>query len=204
MLELDHVLIAVGDLDAAAQEFETLYGLESIEGGRHPGLGTMNRIVPLGDAYLELVSVIEAREAAASVFGRWVARSAAAGGHLLGWAVRTDHLESLCRRLDLTPLPGSRLGRDAKPIRWRTAGIERAAAEPSLPFFIEWEPGGILPGRSAVREPAAITEVAIRGDELRLSSWLGDNILPASVTPGSPAVVSVTVDGPRGRVIVDH
>jgi hypothetical protein len=87
MIELDHVLIAVADLDAAAQEVQDRYGLASVEGGRHQGLGTANRIVPLGETYLELVAMVDDDEAAAGGFGSWVA-----GGdlpRLLGWCVRT-------------------------------------------------------------------------------------------------------------------
>ena len=40
-MRLDHLVIAVSDLAAPT-------GYESIEGGRHPGWGTANRIVPLG------------------------------------------------------------------------------------------------------------------------------------------------------------
>src|SRR5687768_15600144 len=47
--ELDHVLVAVTDLAAAARTIEAEYGLMAEEGGRHPGWGTANRIVPLGD-----------------------------------------------------------------------------------------------------------------------------------------------------------
>ena len=101
-VELDHALIAVAVLATAASEIEARYGLASIEGGRHPGWGTANRIVPLGDTYLELI---------------------AAGG--------------------------SRVSSGGGALRWRTAGIERAAAEPSLPFFIEWGPGTPFPGRAA-------------------------------------------------------
>ena len=72
-LELDHVLIAVADLAAAARELEVRHGLASVEGGRHPGWGTANRIVPLGDTYLELIAVVDEAEAAESPFGRWVA-----------------------------------------------------------------------------------------------------------------------------------
>ena len=46
-MELDHVLIAVAELEAAAREIEGRYGLTSVEGGRHAGWGTANRIVPL-------------------------------------------------------------------------------------------------------------------------------------------------------------
>jgi len=58
-LELDHVLLAVADLEAAGREIEAWYGLTSIEGGRHPGWGTANRIVPLGETYLELITVVD-------------------------------------------------------------------------------------------------------------------------------------------------
>ena len=59
MIELDHVLIAVSDLEAAAREVERRHGLASVEGGRHQGLGTAKRIVPLGDTYLVLVAVVD-------------------------------------------------------------------------------------------------------------------------------------------------
>ncbi len=42
------MLIGVADLAAAALELEAHCGLASVEGGRHPGWGTANRIVPLG------------------------------------------------------------------------------------------------------------------------------------------------------------
>jgi hypothetical protein len=45
-LELDHVLLAVRDLQAAGSILEDRYGLASIEGGRHPDWGTANRIWP--------------------------------------------------------------------------------------------------------------------------------------------------------------
>src|SRR6476469_4083347 len=52
-------MIAVTDLDAAGREFEARHRLASVAGGRHPGWGTANRIVPLGDAYLELVAIVD-------------------------------------------------------------------------------------------------------------------------------------------------
>ncbi|HEY7873966.1 MAG TPA: VOC family protein, partial [Actinomycetota bacterium] len=110
-LELDHVLIAVADLAATAHEIEVRHGLASIEGGRHPGWGTANRIVPLGAAYLELDAVVDEAEAAQSPFGRWVAAARPSLPRLLGWAVRTPELEDVARRLDLTVAAGSRAGR---------------------------------------------------------------------------------------------
>ena len=91
-MELDHVLIAASDLAAAASAIEARHGLASVEGGRHPGWGTANMIVPLGETYLELVAVVDESEASRSAFGRWVARADphATLAQPLGWAVRTD------------------------------------------------------------------------------------------------------------------
>ena len=55
-LIVDHVLIAVRDLDAAKDTFERL-GFKVTPEGRHPGRGTSNRLVVFGGEYLELISV---------------------------------------------------------------------------------------------------------------------------------------------------
>ena len=75
-MELDHVLIAVTNLEAAAREFETRHRLSSVEGGRHLAWGTANRIVPLGSSYIELIAVVDEAVAGDSAFGRWVAGGA--------------------------------------------------------------------------------------------------------------------------------
>ena len=69
-VELDHVLVAVTDLAAAGRDIERRHGLTSIEGGSHPAWGTTNRIVPLGESYLELVAVVDPNKAAGTAFGR--------------------------------------------------------------------------------------------------------------------------------------
>jgi hypothetical protein len=191
LIELDHVLIAVSDLEAAAREVERRHGLASVEGGRHQGLGTANRIVPLGDTYLELVAVVDEAEAAQSGFGSWVASGDLPG--LLGWCVRTDDLDSVAGRLGLPIADGERARPDGTVLRWRMAGLERSAEEASLPFFIEWGAETPYPGE-ALPQSATIREVRLQGDPQRLAQWLGDANLPISVREGSPALESVVVD----------
>ena len=205
-MELDHVLIAVSDLTAAALQIEAQHGLASIEGGRHPGWGTANRIVPLGESYLELVAVVDESEAAQSPFGRWVA-----GAHLepaspLGWAVRTTRLDEIAGRLGLRVDAGSRAGRDGRMVQWRVAGIEQAAAEPSLPFFIEWAHGTPLPGRVRATHPSGpvqLAELHLDGDADRLATWLGAHRLPITVRPGGPAVAGIVLAGATGETVLD-
>ena len=175
---------------------ETRHGFASIEGGRHPGWGTANRIVPLGDNYLELVTVVDEVEANHSVFGRWVASGSNIPGQPFGWAVRTPNVDDIARRLGLSVQAGSRVTSSGARLQWRSAGMEEAAANPSLPFFIDWAPGIQLPGQALVKHPggsAAITRVLIRGDADRLSDWLDGSLLPIIVWPGTPTIAGIVL-----------
>ena len=190
-MELDHVLIAVSDLEAAAREVEQRHGLAAVEGGRHQGLGTANAIVPLGGTYLELVAVVDQAEAAQSGFGSWVA----AGDlpRLLGWCVRTDDLDSVAARLGLTIAVGARARPDGTVLRWRMAGLERSAEEPALPFFIEWGHDTPYPGE-ALAQSATIDELRLQGDPQLIAQWVGDADVPISVREGRPELQSVVLD----------
>ena len=63
-------------------------------------------------------------------------------------------------------------------------------AAPCLPFFIEWDRGTVLPGRTRVAHRAGdvcIERLVLEGDAERLSAWLGGSILPITVSAGEPA-----------------
>jgi hypothetical protein len=194
---VDHLLIATADLDAAVAAAEGL-GLPVAAGGRHPGWGTANRIVPLGGAYLELVAVVDPVEAAASGFGSWVA---AAPPGPMGWAVRPADLDAAAGRLGLAVVAGSRKAADGRTLRWRTAGVEHAAVEPYLPFFIAWEPGTPFPGAGSTG--LEIECVEVRGDADRLAAWLDGAGLPLSVQPGPAAVERIVLRAAAGTVTID-
>jgi hypothetical protein len=203
VIELDHVLIAVTDLNAAGREFEARHRLASVAGGRHPGWGTANRIVPLGDTYLELVAAVDMAEAAGSPFGRWVA--AAPSGRPLGWAVRTQELDVIAGRRGLAVTTGSRRREDGQVLRWRLAGMEQAVAEAALPFFIEWGDGTPLPGRAEADHQDGslrIEQVQLAGEAARLESWLGAHRLPITVQAGAPAVTGVVLAGASGSIAI--
>jgi Glyoxalase-like domain len=189
-LALDHVLFAVPDLEAAGAALERRLGLASTPGGHHARFGTANRIVPLGPAYLELVAVADPAQAAASAFGRWVA--AAPASRPMGWAVRTADLDAVAARLGLAIVPGSRTAPDGSLLRWRMAGIEAAAAEPCLPFFIEWGAGTPFPGGGT---GPGIERLVVRGDPERLRPWLDGADVPVDMHPGAAAVLEIAVGG---------
>ena len=204
-MQIDHVLVALADLDGGRRVFAERHGLDVVEGGRHPGWGTQNAIVPLGDAYIELIAIADEAEAATSLLGQWVGRTASSAGAPLGWAVRTDELDAIAARLDLDVTPGSRATRDGRVLRWRLAGLEEAAAEPSLPFFIEWANGTPFPGRIPTQHPAGAARLArieVRGDPSRIADWLGGHELPVIVERGEPALACIVLASDAGELVI--
>ena len=53
---VDHVVIAVKDLEAAIKQYETVYGVQATDRGEPPGAGFKNAYFRFEDSYLELVS----------------------------------------------------------------------------------------------------------------------------------------------------
>ena len=168
-MRIDHVLLTAAP------------GFERLPGGRHPGMGTANEIVPLGDTYLELMRIVDEDEAAHSLFGRL----AAARSGFLGFCVGTDDLDAVCARLGLEAFAASRVRPDGVELRWRLAGVAEAVAEPGRPFFIEWDvPPEAHPGRSG---PPQGELVAVESPA-DLRDWLGGAELPILRGPGGAAV----------------
>ena len=204
-LELDHVLIAVADLAAAGRELQGRHGLHPSRAAATPGTapptGSCRSPTPTSSWSQSPTSPrpCEVRSEAGSH-----ACSASEAGPWDGPSVRTRS----------TPSPvgsGSRSapargGRSAEVLRWRLAGLEREAAEPSLPFFIEWAPGTPFPGHVSVRHlvgAVRIAELRLAGDSDRVAEWLGAQRLPITVRSAPPAVASIVLAGAAGEIVLD-
>jgi hypothetical protein len=207
MIQIDHVVYAVRDLHEAAERFRDVYGLGSVAGGRHAGWGTGNRIVPLGDQYVELISVLDPKEAAETAFGRTMLSFLEGGDRPWTVVCRTDELDDIASRLALEVSEGSRTRPDGRVIAWRGAGLDDARRGPHQPFFIEWtlSTPDLYPGRSPADhgvEPLGISWVEVTGDAGELRTWLGGADLPLRVADGPPSVRSFAVATVDREVIV--
>ncbi|MGH9018361.1 MAG: VOC family protein, partial [Acidimicrobiales bacterium] len=98
---LVQAIVLVADLATARRHMEGI-GFTVLDGGRHPGRGTANLIVPFGRQYLELLAVVDSTEAAASPQGRPVlAALERRGPGLARWSVESADIEARGRRLGL-------------------------------------------------------------------------------------------------------
>jgi hypothetical protein len=205
-MHIDHVVRVVPDLDEAAARVLANSGLASVAGGHHPGWGTANRVIPLGNDYLELLSVVDRTTAERSDFGRAMLRHVAAGEHWFVVCLADEQLDATAARLGLEISAGSRVRPNGTEVRWRSAGLDDPKRDPSLPFFIEWDvPPELHPGRATAAHrttPTGVAWVEVAGDPARLAGWLGGVDVPLRVVEGEPRVRAVAVATADGTELV--
>ena len=159
LARLDHVILAVGDLDAATRQTARLLGRSPSWRGEHPGAGTANSLFRVENTYLELLAASGEGPLGAGVRG-WLA---ARGEGPVGLAFGTDDAEA-CRaewaRRGLEPGPVEKgMGRDAESgafREWRRVALPLARTRGVVVFAIEQRsPPELLPLVSPLGEPAA-------------------------------------------------
>ena len=197
-MRIYHAIIGARDIEAVADRLWEQHGLASLQGGRHPGWGTHNRIVPLGGPYLEIIGVADENEALRDPMGRWLLANTATGDPLMAWCCETTEIERLSQRLGLALEPGSRERPDGSRISWRVAG--RDACLGAKPFYIAWDDPAMRPGLLAA--PHAVEVQGIRRVEVGCSAEelegrvAGDvPVQPLGDGSGLRAVVISTTDG---------
>lgn len=152
---IDHIVIAVADPDAAAAEVTEQVGLAFTAGGRHAGLGTLNRIAFLGDAYLELIGVDDAAAAQRWAIGAAAVRVLERGGGFATYGLVDDAIRISVARLQangssIGPVRhGSRERPDGESVEWWSAApLELGPDQP--PFLIKHLEAGAEWGSDAL------------------------------------------------------
>jgi catechol 2,3-dioxygenase-like lactoylglutathione lyase family enzyme len=156
---LDHVVIAVDDLDRAVTDYQSL-GFTVYPGGVHHGGVSHNALVVLADgAYFEIIAY---RQAAPE--NRWWQVLTTAGEGIVDFAVLPESTErdvrdARARGLDVEgPMPGGRLRLDGVRLDWQ---IVRPATT-DLPFWCgDVTPRALRVPEGAIRQHAnGVTGIA--------------------------------------------
>ena len=142
---IDHIIFVCDDLMAAERTFADL-GFFVTGGGVHPHLGTRNRVIVLGEGYLELVAVADSAVASEAIKSHL-----ARGAGFIGYAAQTDDIASAARAMRERgvdahgPTAGRLVAPNGTARSWRTVTIGGgdlwSSANP-LPFLIQHDATG--------------------------------------------------------------
>jgi hypothetical protein len=212
--ELDHLVIAVPDLEEAVRDLADRTGVEPVPGGSHPGLGTRNALLGLSWAgssrcYLELLAPdpaqpdvpAEATMLQLGTLGREFAP------RLLTWAVRPDDLDATLAAAQQAGVPAgrpvvaSRRTASGQQLSWRLAVPRPLGLGGVQPFLIDWD-GGTHPG-DGLEAALELLELELRhpdpAEAARRLQVLGVDL---PVHQGGTPELRATVATPRGALVL--
>jgi hypothetical protein len=201
---IDHLVFATPDLDRGMRRIEDLAGVTPMLGGQHPGRGTRNALIALGDdAYLEIVAPDpeQPRPAAA----RWLGVDAAAAPRLTTWVVKGRALPDLQRRAVSNGVPlgavhsASRQRSDGVRLAWTLTEPDPLIADGVIPFFIDWGDSP-HPSQSAPRGATLVSLRLEHPDVADVRRMLQTLDLDVAVTAGETAAIVAVIEGRHGRV----
>lgn len=141
-LAIDHLMWGAPDLAIGVAEASKRFAIEPAPGGSHPGLGTRNALLGLGDrVYLEIIAPDPDQDLRGTLGERLQRLDACA---LVTWAARSDDLSAVAgcaEQLGLRVRGPNRTRRQAPSgelLEWDLLFVSGHEFGSLVPFFIDW------------------------------------------------------------------
>ena len=140
-MRLDHLAVSAMSLEDGVAHVEAALGVALAPGGQHPHMATHNRLLGLGDIYLEVIAADPS--APAPAWPRWFDLDRFTGApRLTNWIAACDDLEAeVARGPDGVGVPVALARGD---LRWKMAvpATGRLPFDDAFPALIQWEGTG--------------------------------------------------------------
>lgn len=197
LCELDHLVVGAATLDDGVAWLEDKLGVTVPEGGKHPLMGTHNRLMQLGNGtFLEIIAIDP--DAAPPGHRRWyglddpqIRERLAASPQLLTWVVRCDDIAVRAAASPISPGP-AREARRGHLIWEITVPHDGSLPEGGLfPTLIQWTDGH----GPALRMP----DLGCRLEGLTLYHPEPDGLRSALASVGADGFVTVEPSGPEAQ-----
>jgi hypothetical protein len=212
---LDHILLGCNDLDHGIAFVEQHTGVRAAFGGVHPGRGTRNALLSLGERrYLEIIAP-DPRQQMPDV-APMVLRSASQllsqlqslrEPRLVGWAAHPGDIKALADRLAKIgiaadgPTPGSRKRPDGKLLQWKTLNLKDTVGG-LLPFFIEWSADSAHPSADSPKGCSVIRFEALTPNAEALAATTKQLDLDLRISKADKAQLRAVIASPKGELIL--
>jgi hypothetical protein len=203
-VELDHILWAAPDLDKGSEAIEALTGVAPAPGGSHPGFGTRNSLLSLGDTYLEIISPDPDQSITGNRGGRIAALNHPG---LMTFAVRTsglDAYQAAARRAAVGTRGPVEMGRtrpDGVRLDWACLYIDEPIYGEIIPFAIDWK-GSPHPSASTPTGCRLVSFTVLHPKAAGLAAIYREMGIAVPVKGGARPGFLAVIDTPRGEIIL--
>ena len=200
---VDHLLLGVPNLEDGIAWVLEKTGVEAVFGGRHPGLGTHNALLSLGEKqYLEIIAPDPTQTTLAPQFAFL---QLATAPRLLTWAAATNDIHLTAAHaheagFELNgPNAGSRTRPDGQTLRWKTLFLQNDFSL-VIPFFIEWDATSRHPSEDSPKGCALRSFEFETPPPEKLRAAFKSLGLYANVTRGHETRLHAVLETPQGLV----
>jgi len=199
---LDHIILGCNDLDLGMELVEQNTGVRPTIGGVHPGRGTRNALLSLGERrYLEII----APDPAQQKIVHFPQIREMKEPRLIGWAVHPPDIAATAKLLRDNqiafsgPDDGSRKRPDGLVLNWKTINLadDRHGI---LPFFIEWSADSVHPSKDAPKGCHLDCFTVMAVDPAELSKVFQQIGVEASVERSDRDRLRAHITGPKGEL----
>ncbi|MFI0264509.1 VOC family protein [Streptomyces sp. NPDC017056] len=201
---LDHLVLATPDLEQTAAQVAALTGVRPVPGGGHPGRGTRNVLLGLGDgAYLEIIGPDPGQPAPEAP--RWFGIDVLTGPRLAHWAVRVRGIAGHVARARVLgydpgePVAMCRRTPDGGTLSWTLTPPRTGGG--LVPFLLDW---GDTPHPAAGELPVVPLRsfTGTHPDPATIRAELGALGATLTVEAGDEPGLTAVLDGRNGPVSV--
>lgn len=199
---LDHILLGCSDLDRGIAFVEEHTGVRAAFGGVHPGRGTQNALLSLGERrYLEIIAPDPAQPDAKNPLVTYLKKLSEP--RLVNWAAHPGDLAAFAKKLREAgvafegPTPGSRKRPDGRVLKWQTLTLKDNASW-TLPFFIEWSADSLHPSADSPKGCSLLQFEAGTPDPAALAKQTALLGLDLPIVKAEKPQLRATIAGPKG------
>ena len=199
---LDHIILGCNDLNLGMELVEQNTGVRPAIGGVHPGRGTRNAVLSLGERrYLEII----APDPAQQKIVHFPQVREMKEPRLIGWAVHPPDIAATAKLLRDNqiafqgPDDGSRKRPDGLVLNWKTINLadDRHGI---LPFFIEWSADSVHPSKDAPKKCDLDYFTVMAVDPAELSQVFKRIGVDAAVERSDKDRLRAHITGPKGEL----
>jgi len=200
---LDHLLLGIVNLQQGIEWMFEKTGVRAAPGGSHPGIGTRNALLSLGNfQYIEIISLdpmqqqkgLTASLVENLTVPQWIT-----------WAASTDNIDEVSRKAQAAgyaidgPSDGERVKPDGGILRWRTARIISEFGG-VIPFFIEWGAGIRHPSNDAPSGCRLLGFAIEHPKQDQVRKMLLELGIETAICHGDKARLKAVLSTPAGRI----
>ncbi len=202
-LQIDHVILAINDLDTGMEQFEKMTGIKPVYGGGHEDSYTHNATIPLADEiYIEILAPKSDLDSIPSFFKDIHELK------LIGFAMAVDNIQKLEQiikdmQFDSEGVESwSRKKPNGETLEWELLQVKGLDINP---FFISWSSNTQHPSASEIIQ-CSLRELNLvspnKSDILDILSKSNQNISLLKIEEGHSPVLEMTFESPKGEVVL--